>query len=46
MLMGLKQPHKDGDVLQGTLVFERAGTLTVEYRVRPAGSQAGRHTHH
>jgi copper(I)-binding protein len=47
MLMGLKQPLKDGDVLQGTLVFERAGTLAVEYRVRPAGSQAGGgHTHH
>jgi periplasmic copper chaperone A len=46
MLMGLKQPHKDGDVLQGTLVFERAGTLAIEYRVRPAGAQGGGHTHH
>jgi periplasmic copper chaperone A len=46
MLMGLKQPLKNGDVVQGTLVFERAGTLTLEYHVRPAGSQAGGHTHH
>lgn len=46
MLVGLKQPLKNGDVLPGTLVFERAGTLTLEYRVRPAGSQAGGHTHH
>jgi periplasmic copper chaperone A len=48
MLMGLKQPLKDGDVLQGTLVFEKAGTLAVEFRVRPAGSAAGGggHSHH
>ena len=46
MLVGLKQALQEGDVVQGTLVFERAGTLALAYRVRAAVSPAGTHTHH
>jgi periplasmic copper chaperone A len=37
MFMGLKQGLKEGDTVKGTLTFEKAGTLDVEYRVGPIG---------
>lgn len=40
MFMGLKQGLKDGDNVQGTLTFEKAGTIAVEYRVAPIGARA------
>ncbi len=50
MLMGLQRPLKQDETIKGTLVFERAGTVAVEYRVMPLGAQpagkAGGHKHH
>ena len=38
MLMDLKQPLKQGDKLQLTLTFEKAGALSVEGPVAPLGA--------
>ncbi len=48
MLVDLKQPLKEGDVFKGTLVFEKAGTVAIEYRVAGIGAQSagGEHNHH
>lgn len=40
MLIGMKQPMKDGETIKGTLVFERAGTIEVGYKVEPLGARA------
>jgi copper(I)-binding protein len=37
MLMGLKQPLEAGQTVKGTLTFERAGTVEIEYKVEPIG---------
>jgi len=37
MFMGLKEPAKEGIKFKGTLTFEKAGTVDVEYAVDPAG---------
>ena len=39
MLMDLRQPLKEGDVVGGTLVFERAGTVAIGYRVGGIGAK-------
>lgn len=41
MFMGLKQPLVQGQRVKGTLVFERAGTVAVEFVVQAAGAPAG-----
>lgn len=41
MLMGLKQPLQQGQAVKGTLVFEKAGTIAVEFAVRPPGATGG-----
>jgi periplasmic copper chaperone A len=50
MFMGLHRPLKQDETIKGTLVFERAGTVAVEYSVRPLGAQpagqSGGHKHH
>lgn len=33
MFMQLKEPLKEGEILKGDLVFEKAGTVPVEYKV-------------
>jgi periplasmic copper chaperone A len=38
MLMGLKAPLKKGQTVSGTLTFEKAGTINVEFEVAPVGS--------
>jgi len=38
MFMGLKQPLVKGQTIQGSLSFERAGNISVEFEVAPAGS--------
>jgi periplasmic copper chaperone A len=38
MLMGLKAPLKEGDLLKLTLVFEKAGEIEVEASVEPIGA--------
>jgi periplasmic copper chaperone A len=38
MLMDLKQPLKEGDLLKLTLVFEKAGEIEIEATVEPIGA--------
>jgi copper(I)-binding protein len=47
MLMGLKQPLEKGQKVKGTLVFEKAGKVEIEYAVEALGasSPAGGHGH-
>ncbi len=37
MLMGLKQPAKEGESFPATLTFEKAGSVTVEFQVEGIG---------
>jgi len=49
MLIGLTQPLQEGARLKGTLVFEHAGKLDVEFAVQPIGQAtppAGAGHHH
>ena len=51
MFMGLRGGLKAGQAIKGTLVFQKAGTVEVEYRVAPIGAQSGGgggggHSHH
>ena len=48
MFVGLARPLKVDETIKGTLVFERAGTVAVEYSVRPLGAQpaSGGHGKH
>ena len=46
MFVGLKKPLSAGEQIKATLVFEKAGTVTIEYDVRamgaaPAGDMPG-----
>jgi copper(I)-binding protein len=43
MLIDLRQTLKAGDRIKGTLRFEKAGTIEVEYTVRGIGSHGGSH---
>jgi copper(I)-binding protein len=43
MLTDLKQQPKAGDKVKGTLLFEKAGKVEVEYTVRGLGAGAGGH---
>jgi copper(I)-binding protein len=40
MFMDLKEPLKEGQTIKGTLVFEKAGSVAVEYAVRGMGGAA------
>ena len=40
MMTGLKQPFKKGDHIKGTLTFEKAGKVDIEYDVQAVGAQA------
>jgi copper(I)-binding protein len=46
MFMGLREGLKDKQTLKGTLVFEKAGTVEVEYLVAPIGAPSGGHMRH
>jgi periplasmic copper chaperone A len=47
MFMDLARPLKADDMVKGILRFERAGEVSVEYRVAPLGAQPkGGHKHH
>lgn len=46
MFVDLKEPLKEGQVLKGTLIFEKAGRVQVEYVVGPMGGQAAAPAHH
>lgn len=46
MFMGLSEGLEAGGTIKGTLVFEKAGTIEVEYHIAPIGSQpAPKHGH-
>jgi copper(I)-binding protein len=46
MLTDLKQPAKAGDKVKGTLVFEKAGKVDIEYTVRGMAGGAGGQSGH
>jgi copper(I)-binding protein len=55
MFMGLSEGLKAGKTVKGTLAFEKAGSVEVEFRVAPigattggssGGSSGGQHKHH
>ena len=41
MFVGLKKPLANGDHIKATLVFEKAGTLNVEFDVHEMGAMTG-----
>jgi len=43
MLMDLKRPLKEGQLVSGTLEFENAGKVEIEYAVHGMGSKTGDH---
>lgn len=45
MLIGLKQPLKDGERFALTLTFEKAGMVTIDVPVTKAGAAGGHHHH-
>jgi periplasmic copper chaperone A len=45
MFLDLKQPLKEGQTVKGTLVFEKAGTVEVEYGVRSIAARGGEAEH-
>jgi periplasmic copper chaperone A len=46
MLMDLREPFKQGDILKGQLRFEKAGAVDIEYRVEGVGAQGPQqHSH-
>jgi periplasmic copper chaperone A len=46
MFVDLRRPLKEGEVVAGTLVFERAGTVEIEYAVRALGARGGQEHRH
>jgi copper(I)-binding protein len=46
MFMGLTGALKEGETVRGTLTFEKAGSVEVEYRVAPIGARSSRHKMH
>ncbi len=42
MFTNLKRPLKEGEKFKGTLVFEKAGSLDVEFNVEAMGASPGR----
>jgi copper(I)-binding protein len=41
MFTGLREGLKQGQGLEGTLVFKNAGAVKIEYRVAPIGATSG-----
>lgn len=46
MFVGLKQPVEKGRAIKGTLVFEKAGPVEIEYVVEAQGGPAASHSGH
>jgi copper(I)-binding protein len=48
MFVGLKKAPAEGARIEGTLTFEKAGAVVVEFVVEPVGSlpEPGEHEHH
>ncbi len=45
MFLDLKSPLKEGESIKGTLVFEKAGTIEVEYKIESRGASGGQTGH-
>lgn len=45
MLVDLTRPLREGETIKGTLVFEKAGTVAIEYRVGGIGAQSAAADH-
>ncbi len=45
MFMGLQQAFTEGGRIKGTLVFEKAGTIEIEYAVQAMGAQSDQSDH-
>jgi copper(I)-binding protein len=46
MMMGLSKPLLEGETISGTLHFEKADSITIEYKIEAMGSEpAGQHNH-
>lgn len=45
MFSDLRGPFVDGEMVEGTLLFQKAGTVQVEFEVQSVGAQAPTHTH-
>ena len=43
MFMELKEPMKEGETVEGTLVFKRAGTVKVVYKIEALGTKDSGH---
>lgn len=46
MFIGLKAPVKEGEKFSGTLTFEKAGAVTVEFTIDKIGGQSQDHSGH
>lgn len=45
MFMGVMQWAKEGETFKGTLTFEKAGAVDVEFKAQPMGEGAGHSSH-
>lgn len=45
MFMDLKRPLKEGEAVKGTLQFEKAGVVAVEFAVQAVGAREPAHKH-
>ena len=46
MMMGLSKPLVAGETISGTLQFEKAGSIAVEFKVEAMGAETnGQHNH-
>ncbi|TIX54312.1 MAG: copper chaperone PCu(A)C, partial [Mesorhizobium sp.] len=45
MFVGLKQQPKQGETFPATLIFEKAGTVTVDFAVEGIGQTGGMDSH-
>jgi copper(I)-binding protein len=45
MFVDVTVPFEQGKRVKGTLQFEKAGTVEIEYAVEAAGSSPGHHHH-
>jgi copper(I)-binding protein len=46
MLMGLSGALKQGQKVKGSLTFQKAGSVEIEYVIAPIGAPSGAHTKH
>lgn len=46
MFIGLKKPFAKGDMVKGTLAFEKAGKVDVEFKVEEMGAKPAGHEGH